>query len=450
MTDIKGNSFMKNWIKLTLTSVAIIMFATVSHAELPETPKLYITTNGPQVNLYWDEVTGADNYTLIASNLNDGSLFGQFDLGANTLLTTTLPEGSGYFVSLRAENTDGNSDFSIPHLLVVPGISTTVPTVEQVIQNYARNVIFNTYTDLAEQTKILRASTAELQFDTTDKNLSQAKNAWRNARRPWEQSEAFLFGPVDTEELDPALDSWPINATDIQNVLKNSGTPLTTEAVGAFEPTLKGFHVIEYLLFGSDGNKTASELTTRELAYLVAAANVLSNDAHALAKAWNPNDGNFLSVFSQAGAGSTTYPSLAAALHEMVEGMIVIADEVGNGKLSRPLTEQNANFVESRFSSNSRSDFMNNIRGLRNVYTGNYLLSEGSGLSALVKSINPALDEAINNQIEKAIAAIYAIPQPFAESIVSNAALVQEAVDEVKALLALLIDQLLPLVPSVQ
>lgn len=77
------------------------------------------------------------------------------------------------------------------------------------------------------------------------------------------------------------------------------------------------------------------------------------------------------------------------------------------------------------------------------------MLSEGPGLNALVKSINPALDEAINSQIEKALAAIQAIPQPFTESIVSNAALVQEAIYEVKSLLALVIDQLLPLVPSV-
>ncbi|GKS69349.1 hypothetical protein W03_13530 [Nitrosomonas sp. PY1] len=431
-----------------LIGVATSIFAAASHAEPPEAPKLYISTNGPQVSFYWDEVSKADNYILIASNLDDGSPFGQFDLGAGTRLNAPLPEGSGFFVSIRAENADGNSNFSIPHSLVVPSISTAAPSIEQVIQNYARNVILNTYSDLAEQTKILRAAIIELQFEKTDKNLYKAQNAWRNARLPWEQSEAFVFGPVDTNELDPALDSWPINATDIQNIVK-SDTPLTTKAVSTFDPTLKGFHVIEYLLFGSNSNKAASELTDRELAYLIAAASVLSNDAQALVDAWNPNDGNYLSVFSQAGAGSTAYPSQTAALQEMLIGMIGIADEVANGKLGRPLTQQDANFIESRFSANSRSDFMNNIRGLLNVYTGNYMLSEGPGLDALVKSVNPALDEAIRDQIEKSIAAIYAIPQPFSESIINNRAQVQAAVDEVKALLSILIDKLLPLVPAV-
>ena len=425
------------------------MFADISHAELPEIPKLYITTNGPQVNLYWDEITGADNYTLIASNSNDGSLFGQFDQRNNTQVSTVLPPGSSFFVSIRAGNSEGNSGFSLPRLLLLPFASATIPSVQQVVQNYARNVIFNTYIDLVEQTKLLRASILELQHETTTKNLHQAQNAWRNARRPWEQSEAFLFGPVDTQGLDPSLDSWPINATDIQNVV-DSDALLTTEIVSAFDPTLKGFHVIEYLLFGSNNNKAASELTTRELAYLIAAASALSNDAQTLVDAWNPNAGNFLSELSKAGAGSTTYPSLASAVQEMVEGMIGIVDEVANGKLIKPLDERDSNLVESQFSANSRTDFINNIRGLKNVYTGTYLLSEGPGVNALVKSINPALDEVINNQIEKTITTIYAIPQPFTESIINNPGSVQAAIDESKNLLTLLIDRLLPLVRTIR
>ena len=440
---------MRNWMKPILFGIVAKMFATISYAEPPEIPKLYITTNGPQVSLYWDEVSGADNYTLIASNSNDGSLFGQFDLGANTQVSTALPSGSGFFVSIRAGNTEGNSSVSLPHLLVVPSVSSEVPSVQNVIQNYARNVVFNTYTDLAEQTKLLRAAIIELQLDTTAKSLNQAQNAWRSARRPWEQSEAFLFGPVDTQGIDPSLDSWPINGTDIQNVV-SSDTPLTIETVGAFDPSLKGFHVIEYLLFGNSNNKTASELTARELAYLNAAVGALLNDAQTLADAWNPNGGNFLAEFSKAGAGSTAYPSLGSAVQEMIEGMIGIADEVGTGKLSKPLAERDPSLVESQFSANSRTDFINNIRGLQNAYTGTYLLSEGSGLNDLVRSVNPALDEAINNQIEKTIAALYAIPQPFTESILSNAELVQVAVDEVKNLVTLMVDQLLPLARSVQ
>ena len=60
---------MKNWIKPILAGVAIIVFADASHAELPETPKLYITTNGPQVSLYWDEAVSYTHLTLPTSDL---------------------------------------------------------------------------------------------------------------------------------------------------------------------------------------------------------------------------------------------------------------------------------------------------------------------------------------------------------------------------------------------
>ena len=55
-------------------------------------------------------------------------------------------------------------------------------------------------------------------------------NAWVAARVPWEQSEGFLFGPVDTFGYDPAMDSWPVNRTDLDAVLA-SGQAFTPEYI---------------------------------------------------------------------------------------------------------------------------------------------------------------------------------------------------------------------------
>ena len=38
---------------------------------------------------------------------------------------------------------------------------------------------------------------------------------------PWEQSEAFLFGPVDILGLDPNMDSWPLDQVAIVNILNS-------------------------------------------------------------------------------------------------------------------------------------------------------------------------------------------------------------------------------------
>ena len=423
--------------------IAGMVLATSAWAHPPATPSLFISPDGPKVHLYWNEVAEADSYTLFASRLTDGSLLGEYDMGNTNRITVMLPVGTGYYVSVRAENSEGVSPYSTPQRLVVSA-DTNLPTPQMVIQNYAGNVVYNTYRDLADQAKKLNAAIVQLRLEPSDELLAIAQQHWVETRRPWEQSEAFLFGPVDTAGLDPAMDSWPVNAVDLQNVL-DSDTALNVEAVSAFNDDLKGFHVIEFLLFGANSNKTSGEFTERELMYLGAAAGALVQDTQSLAQGWSPSEGNFLAEFAQAGAGSSTYTSESSALQEIVNGLIGIAGELASVKLEEPQRIGDATLAESQFSLNSRADFMDNVRGIRNAYTGNYLLSEGPGLNAWVRSIDPDLDETINNQIEAAIAAIDAIPQPFVDSILS--AEVQEAINAVNALLVTLSNRLSAVIP---
>ena len=70
-------------------------------------------------------------------------------------------------------------------------------------------------------------------------------------------------------------------------------------------------------------------------------------------------------------------------MQEMVNGMIVIADEVANGKISDPFNEKDTTLVESQFSFNSISDFQDNIRGIQNVYMGKFA-ADGQGLDEFV------------------------------------------------------------------
>lgn len=431
---------MKKQIKFMLASSMLL--SSLAWAAPPATPSLYISSNGPLVNLYWDEVAGAEKYTILATDKATGTLFGEFDMGDTNRVSVTLPVGTSYFVSVRAENADGVSPYSTARQLVVsPDVGT--PTIKEVIQNYASTVIYNTYRDLADRAVMLNNAIIKFRFDKTAGNLAAARQHWVNTRRPWEQSEAFLFGPVDTEGLDPAMDSWPVNAVDLQNLL-DSDTVLTAALASGFNDDLKGFHVIEFLLYGIGGNKTNSDFTERELQYLGAIAEVLMNDTERLAQAWSPNGGNFLAKFAQAGSDTSVYDSEKAALQEMIENIIGIADELRRFKLEEPTRTRDATKVESQFSFNSRADFMDNVRAIRNAYTGNYLTSEGPGLNALVKATNPALDTKINEQIEAALVAIDAIPQPFADSILNNPESVQNAIRVVSTLLVTLSNELLP------
>ena len=297
------------------------------------------------------------------------------------------------------------------------------------LNDFANTVVLATYTDLDTKAGTLLNSVRVLQSGTTQANLSRAQAAWKAARRPWEQSEAFLFGPVDTQGLDPALDSWPVNRVDLDAVLA-SGDTLTASSIDGLEDTLKGFHTIEYLLFREGDQRQAGDITPRELEYLVATTENLKAKTAQLRWAWDPSGENFAGEVANAGTSSTIYKSQKSAMQEMVNGMIVIADEVANGKISDPYNERDTTLVESQFSFNSISDFQDNIRGIQNVYMGKFT-ADGAGLNEFVANNDSSLDTRFRAEVQTAIDTIGAIPDPFRDSITGSRASVQAAIDAV-------------------
>ena len=132
-----------------------------------------------------------------------------------------------------------------------------------------------------------------------------------------------------------------------------------------------------------------------------------------LADTWKPTGDNFVKEFATAGKGSTTYPSETSALQELVNGMVAIVDEVGNGKIADPFSQSNHELVESQFSFNSLLDFENNIRGVENIYLGRYLQNDGPGLNDLVRRNDAALDTKFRQKIDTAINANSSHSIPF-------------------------------------
>jgi putative iron-regulated protein len=306
-------------------------------------------------------------------------------------------------------------------------------------------VIFPTYVDLEEKAEALNAAVVALGADVTEANLDAAREAWRATRIPWEQSEGFLFGPVDTEGIDPSIDSWPVNQADLDAVLA-SGDPLTKESIDALEGTLKGFHTIEYLLFGAGGAKTAADLTPRELEYLDAVTQSLVGAVAQLREAWDPAGDNFSATVATAGqAGNAVYTSQSQAVQEIINGLIVICDEVGNGKISDPFDQQDRSLEESQFSDNSNADFADNIRSVRNIYLGGYAGRSGTGVQALVQAEDSDLDATVLAQIDAAIEAIGNMTPTFGEAITSNPTAVEAARTAVGALRQTIESGVLPL-----
>lgn len=307
------------------------------------------------------------------------------------------------------------------------------------------NVIRATYEDLKSKANELDANVQALAANTTESNLTACKQSWRDCRSAWEQSEAFLFGPVATENIDPRIDTWPVNFTDLDSILSSSAV-FTAGYIDSLDDALKGFHPIEYLLFGVNGNKTASALTARELSYLVALTDNLNSLTSSLAGYWNPSAaGNFHAEFNAAGSGSTIYPSRRSVYEEMVNAMAGICDEVANGKIAEPFTLQDASLEESPFAFNSMTDFTNNIRGVRNIYVGAYT-SDGKGIEDLVRANNLSLDQNIKQKIDVAIATLNTVTVPFGQAITQQPVQVQNCINAINDLKNTLENDLLPFV----
>ncbi len=318
----------------------------------------------------------------------------------------------------------------------------------EVLTALSNDIITATYKDLNDKAGLLRTSINTLSASATDANLAAVKTAWQATRQPWEQSEGFLYGPVDTEGIDPAMDTWPVDVQSMNNILKSTQT--ITASLIAANNEARGFHLIEFLVWGEDGKKTAAQLTTREKQLLQAAAEDLYINTQKLYDGWKSSGGNYTANFIKAGETGSLYPSKQAALEEVVEGMITIADEVANGKIEDPLNSEgstpNAELEESRFSNNSKLDFANNMRSIQNIYEGKFNGSNYAGLSKIITQENAALDTETKAKIAAALSAIEAIPGTFTSAIYTNRAAVVTAQTKVNELREFLDAKLKPFV----
>lgn len=325
-------------------------------------------------------------------------------------------------------------------------ITPETPELVTVILNEsAVNVFSATYSDLQSKAIQLHANVQALAATTDENNLAACKQSWRDCRAAWEQSESFLFGPVSSENIDPRIDTWPVNFADLDSILAGSAV-FSAGYIDSLDDALKGFHPVEYLLFGVNGNKTAAAFTPRELDYLNALTLNLQTLTSELGGYWDHTaQGNYFDVFVNAGSGSTIYSTKRAAFEEMVNAMIGICDEVANGKINEPFLAQDPSLEESPFAFNSITDFTNNIRGVKNVYLGMYA-ADGKGLEDLVRNHNLSLDGLVKQKIDAAIAALGTITVPFGQAIIQQPVQVQNSINAINDLKNTLENDLLPFV----
>lgn len=318
---------------------------------------------------------------------------------------------------------------------------------KEILSDVASNVIYASYTDLALKSDNLYSAIVTFSASGSTTDLNNARQAWKDVRTVYEQSEGFLFGPMSTANIDPRVDTWPINYVRLDSILSSSAT-FNATYVDNLEEALKGFHPIEYLLFGNGGSKAASSFTTREKDFLVALADNLKTLAHLVKSDWDPAiNGNYSVVFTTAGNGSSIYPTIRSAYEEMLHAMSDICDEVANGKIAEPYTQHDPSLEESPFSANSIKDFTSNIKSVQNVYLGKYT-TDGKGLEDLIKANNLSMDGAIKTKINYSLTALGNITDPFGQAISTQPVQVQNAMTTINDLKDYLDNTVLPYVQT--
>ncbi len=306
------------------------------------------------------------------------------------------------------------------------------------------------YADFKAKADVLKTAVDALAANTNDENLAKAQDAWRAIRVLWEQSEGFLIGPVDYDNLDPYMDTWPTDHNAMDDLLA-SATPLTVEYIAGLndledevELTLRGFHPLEYLLWGTAGNRVATELTDRQKEYMVALAADIQNNVTKLQTGWLPGGDNFGEELKSPGVAGSRYDSYKDALEALANALTEICAEVGEGKMYDPFVlPGDSTISESPYAHNSLVDFKNNIIGARNVYTCSFGGVTGKSLSDMIKYNNASLDLEIKQKFEVVINSFDGITTTFEQAIYTQRSQVQNTIDKIAELKASL-EQMIP------
>ena len=329
-----------------------------------------------------------------------------------------------------------------------------------IITQYVNAVVVPTYKSLADEANNLAALCEQLRQNPTQSKVDECCQTWIKARKYWELSEAFLYGAAADYNIDPHIDSWPLQKSQLDNILANSAliTALDEEGAGAdafatLGYGLLGFHAVEYVLFRDGAARNVNDISEAELIYNAAVAQDLANQTVRLEASWAGMDNitsakqkqleefelepsfNYGENMKNAGmTGNTLYKTQLAAMEQILTGASDISDEVGNTKITDPVNSGNVLDVESWYSWNSIADFTDNIRSVRNAYYGSLDGSVGNNsMAAYINKVNSSLDSNVRKAIDNAINEISSMPAPFRNHLTK--AETQKAVDACNTLL---------------
>lgn len=371
-------------------------------------------------------------------------------------------------------------------VFVLPAKAETDP--KAVIATYA-DIALAKYEDSLTTAKALDAAVEALIAKPSEETLKAAREAWKAARIPYQQTEVYRFGNSIVDDWEGRVNAWPLdeglidyvdkgygtesdeNSLYTANVIANPSIEINGEKVDASKITPEflsgtlqeaggieanvatGYHAIEFLLWGQDlngtaagaGNRPYTDFDTanctggncdRRAEYLAAASDLLIADLEEMVGNWKADgaarkaliDGEANAGISTilTGMGSLSYGELAG--ERMKLGLL----------LHDPEEEHDC------FSDNTHISHLYDTVGIRNAYHGSYKRIDGStvegpSVSDMVKEADAALDKELSDKLDATVAKMEAIKarveageaydQQIAEGNAEGNAAVQAAID---------------------
>lgn len=331
------------------------------------------------------------------------------------------------------------------------------PSAEQVVQHYS-DLAYATYEDSLTTAQQLQKSINRFLEAPSAEGLESAKVAWKAARVPYQQSEVFRFGNPVVDDWEGQLNAWPLDEGLIDYVdqgtyqaeLGNVGASAnlianTSLQIGANTLDIKqltpellaslnelggseanvatGYHAIEFLLWGQDLNGTAAGAGKRPYTdfvvgkactggtcerrreYLRATTQLLIDDLRYMVGQWDKK------VSDNYRAELLAMPA-KRGLTRMLFGMGSLSlGELAGERLKVALEANSPEDEHDCFSDNTHYSHFYNGLGIRNIYTGEYLRSDGSrlngpGIMALLVEKEDELAKNVLNSMDKSQASL--------------------------------------------
>jgi len=316
----------------------------------------------------------------------------------------------------------------------------------EAIRTYGE-IVHASYADSLDAAKDMDAAIESFLDDPSEDTLAAAKRSWLTAREPYLQTEVYRFydGPIDNPDDGPEgmINAWPLDEAYIDytlddpssGIINDPDVEISAESLmslneqGGEKNIATGFHAIEFLLWGQDqsddgpGNRSYTDYVVadgdghaeRRALYLRTVSGLLVEHLQGLVDEWKDGEDNYRADFEK------LEPKLA--LGRIFTGMINLSGfETGGERLQAALDSGSQEDEHSCFSDNTHRDMIQDIQGILNVWQGRYVRAdrdevEGVSLESIVREVDAALADEIDDQIHESLDLANDLETPFDQEI---------------------------------